>query len=325
MNFHESTTFPDAVAVAAEVLGIRPVLIEKDYWVTYVLRKLAFSAYSDMLVFKGGTSLSKAYNCIERFSEDIDLALLPQEGMNGTKTKKLLSEIDHAITDGMEYVKGDKKGRNRKTWYNYPKTQIGQSFGAVKEQIQVEINAFTNPVPYVKLPIKSYLYDFLLARGNLAIIKEHDLLPFELNILSLERTFFEKTLSLNRLSYYGTDILKEKIRHFYDLHQLYHRTDLQKNIFEDKSFAILSLVLSDDASIQTFDGEWKGKSFGDSPLFASLEILWETLTPTYLEELSNLIWTGTLPTPAEILEVMQMIRSFMQRYDQNNKLDRLMI
>lgn len=317
MNFHESTAFPDAVAVAAEVLGIRPVLIEKDYWVTYILRNLAFSKYADIIVFKGGTSLSKAFNCIERFSEDIDLALLSQEGMTGSKIKKLLSEIDHTITEGMEYVKGDKKGRNRKTWYNYPKTQSGQSFGAVKELIQLEINAFTNPVPHVRRQIKTYLYDFLLSRGNVDLINQYRLEPFELNILSLERTFFEKTLSLNRLSYEGIDILKEKIRHFYDLHQLYHRTDLKQIIFEDKNFEILSLALSDDANFQTFDGEWKGKLLSDSPLFTSLETIWGDLTSTYTEELSNLIWTDTLPPPTEILEVMKMIRVFIQRFDQN--------
>lgn len=143
-------------------MRIRPVLIEKDYWVTYILHNLAFSKYADIIVFKGGTSLSKAFNCIERFSEDIDLALLSLEEMTGSKIKKLLSEIDHTITEEMEYIRGDKKGRNRKTWYNYPKTQSGQSFGTVKELIQLEINALTNPVPHVRRQIKTYLYDFLL-------------------------------------------------------------------------------------------------------------------------------------------------------------------
>src|SRR2546423_6008952 len=57
-------------------LGIRPTIIEKDFWVCLVL-KLLFekSAFEQSLVFKGGTSLSKVHGLIERFSEDIDLVL----------------------------------------------------------------------------------------------------------------------------------------------------------------------------------------------------------------------------------------------------------
>lgn len=103
------------------------------------------------------------------------------------------------------------------------------------------------------------------------------------------------------------------------MHQLYYRTDLKQIIFEDKNFEILSLALSDDANFQTFDGEWKGKLLSDSPLFTSLETIWGNLIPTYTEELSNLVWTDSLPPPTEILEVMKMIRVFMYRFDQQMK------
>ena len=55
--------------------GIQPQAIEKDAWVTLILRMIFNSEISEFLVFKGGTSLSKAYNLIERFSEDIDISL----------------------------------------------------------------------------------------------------------------------------------------------------------------------------------------------------------------------------------------------------------
>jgi hypothetical protein len=60
----------------AERMGLSPQIIEKDFWVCWTLRKLfALPDMGDMLIFKGGTSLSKAYRLIERFSEDIDLSL----------------------------------------------------------------------------------------------------------------------------------------------------------------------------------------------------------------------------------------------------------
>lgn len=63
----------DALEVVATRSGRPPHLLEKDLWVVWSLRHLFASPYSDHLVFKGGTSLSKAYGAIRRFSEDIDL------------------------------------------------------------------------------------------------------------------------------------------------------------------------------------------------------------------------------------------------------------
>lgn len=322
MTFHQSPEFKDAILAASKALQIRPVLVEKDYWVTFILHELSLSTYAEMVVFKGGTSLSKAYDCIKRFSEDIDLAIIPQEELSGNQIKNLLSKIDHAIADKLDYKGGEKKGRNRTSIYNYPKVLAEQDFGAVRDQIKLELNAFTNPVPHAQLPISSYLYTFLSGRDNIELTREYDLQPFSLNVLSLERTFFEKTLSLNRLSYYGIQTLKEKIRHFYDLYQLYHNTRLKETIFSKENFNVLSLVKKDDESIRTFHGEWMDRPLAKSPLFSSLEDIWKDLISTYRQELSNIIWSGDLPAPTEILSVMQMIRKFINEYDDSsNRLD----
>ena len=63
----------DALQVAANTSGLLPHLVEKDIWVVWSLRHLFAGPYADHLVFKGGTSLSKAYGVIRRFSEDVDL------------------------------------------------------------------------------------------------------------------------------------------------------------------------------------------------------------------------------------------------------------
>ena len=63
----------DALETAASTLGRPPDLLEKDIWVVWVLGVLFENEIGDHLVFKGGTSLSKAYKAIDRFSEDVDL------------------------------------------------------------------------------------------------------------------------------------------------------------------------------------------------------------------------------------------------------------
>ena len=65
--------FTNAVNLASEYFHILPIIVEKDYYVTMILREL--SKHLDFVVFKGGTSLSKCYKAIKRFSEDIDITI----------------------------------------------------------------------------------------------------------------------------------------------------------------------------------------------------------------------------------------------------------
>lgn len=66
--------FTNAVNLASEYFHILPIIAEKDYYVTMILREL--SERQDFIVFKGGTSLSKCYKAIKRFSEDIDIVYI---------------------------------------------------------------------------------------------------------------------------------------------------------------------------------------------------------------------------------------------------------
>lgn len=88
MNLHQvPNNFTELVAATAQHFSIPEIYVEKDYWVTWVLRNLSQSEYRDRLVFKGGTSLSKAFKLINRFSEDVDLAaFVPDLTPNQIKT-----------------------------------------------------------------------------------------------------------------------------------------------------------------------------------------------------------------------------------------------
>jgi predicted nucleotidyltransferase component of viral defense system len=78
MRLVDHPDFGQSILRAAEhfrLRGLRPAIIEKDYYVTEALRLIA--GLGDVVIFKGGTSLSKGWNLIERFSEDIDIFLDP--------------------------------------------------------------------------------------------------------------------------------------------------------------------------------------------------------------------------------------------------------
>ena len=86
MKLHQNIQlFRDAVRVTAQQMTIPPEFVEKDYWVTYALFTIFNNEIGKDTVFKGGTALSKCFNLIERFSEDIDLVVLRHEGESNNK------------------------------------------------------------------------------------------------------------------------------------------------------------------------------------------------------------------------------------------------
>ena len=82
--------------------NVSPVLLEKDFWVCWLLGLLYGSEFAGSLVFKGGTSLSKVFGVIERFSEDIDLSLapeflkLPEEETSRNQANKWMTKAEAA-------------------------------------------------------------------------------------------------------------------------------------------------------------------------------------------------------------------------------------
>lgn len=322
MNFHQSPQFEEAILKASEVLGKRALLIEKDYWVTLMLRNLSLSKYKSQVVFKGGTSLSKAYDCIERFSEDVDLAILKEPGINDNQLKKLMKKIESEITAGLTYIDNhsleEKRGRNRRTFYNYPKAIQDNDFGSVKDTLQLEINSFTHLVPYQSVLIESYIAIYLKQNNFESFITDFNLQPFELNILTRERTFFEKLLSLIRLSYNGVDTLKGKIRHFYDLLKLYEQTDFKATLLTPQSYELVDWVKNDDKENSTFAGDWLKYKLSESPLFSNIEDNWKELTPTYTKELKDISWSKEIPSPEQILSTLNSIKTFLIEYDSQN-------
>lgn len=87
MRLFEHSDFEQAILQAAEYFrerNLRPAIIEKDYYVTEALRTIACLG-GEKIIFKGGTSLAKGWNLIERFSEDIDIFLDPTAFVNSRR------------------------------------------------------------------------------------------------------------------------------------------------------------------------------------------------------------------------------------------------
>ncbi len=95
INLHElKNEFSSLIKEASDHFSIREVFIEKDYWITRLLKRLSDSEYSGSIVFKGGTSLSKGYKLINRFSEDVDIAIINVAEMTGNQVKTLIRNVE---------------------------------------------------------------------------------------------------------------------------------------------------------------------------------------------------------------------------------------
>lgn len=119
----EFLTLPDAerrvyIEQAAIRRSLSPVIMEKDFWVCWLLGILFETEFAGELVFKGGTSLSKVFGVIHRFSEDIDLSLspqflnLPDAGTSRTQANKWMAKAEAACSQAVQDLIAARHGSN---------------------------------------------------------------------------------------------------------------------------------------------------------------------------------------------------------------------
>jgi hypothetical protein len=227
----------DQAILAAErhfkMAGLRAPIIEKDYFVTEALRALATDAGS-RIIFKGGTSLSKGWNLIQRFSEDIDIFLDPQAftpplGKNGIDRE--LKKLRQAIAElpALTHLPGESQtigGFGRCDRFAY--TQRFGGTGEIANRVLLEAGTASGRQPTVVMTLTSLVGQFLRETGqSLGCADESG---FEMTLLHFRRTFVEKLFAIHgkvtRLERDGTAIGKYA-RHYYDLYQLAGQPEVQ--------------------------------------------------------------------------------------------------
>jgi len=312
MKLHENKQlFADAINAASRPkteggLGIKSIFIEKDYWICRSLKLMAEGDKDGKAVFKGGTSLSKAYGIGARFSEDIDVAIAEAWTLSGNQLKNLIHRTAKNMTAGLEEIVipgiTSKGFHYHKAFYAYPRAVATEQVGAIKAgQLLVEINSFANPYPSQKCTLSSFLTEFIIQSGNEGLIEQYEMQPFEVTVLDKRRTLTEKLVSLLRCSLANNPMpeLSAKIRHFYDLYFLLHDTETHTYLqSEDFKADLKALFDHDQQEFEKPDG-WQGKTMGDSPLLADFHAVWNNLQSLYLRELPDLAYQE-IPSAEEI-------------------------
>ncbi len=230
----------DIFSEAAAMRGIRPTIIEKDFWVCLVLKLLFLkSPFAKSLVFKGGTSLSKAHGLIERFSEDIDLVLDwkvigfgdgakdPMQSFDSKSkqdqfnkeinrqaadfiAKTLCPELDVLLrSEGLGLSAAVDPADPHVINIQYP-AAFSETY--IRPEVRLEIGPLASWVPSATYTIRPYAYD--------ALPQVFENPACEVVAIAAERMFWEKATILHQEAHRQTQIPQRYSRHYYDLYKL---------------------------------------------------------------------------------------------------------
>lgn len=233
----------------AETMLVHPAIVEKDFWVCWVLDYLfQDSEWKNDLVFKGGTSLSKAFGAIERFSEDIDLIMdwkrlgytddeqwsdrsATQQNLFGEEANRrtveyLKKHIAPVLSHDLETRAGTHVGvdtEGQDVLVTYPRAF---SLEAIQPQVRLEIGPLAESDPNELrdiLPFAAEKFASVFIRPTTQI-----------TTLSAERTFWEKITILHQEAHRGTEksLPQHYSRHYYDLYRL-SCLPIRKSALED--------------------------------------------------------------------------------------------
>lgn len=228
-DFRDRLDFSASVDAAAERLGFSAAIVEKDYWVTQALRILARD-FPDDFIFKGGTSLSKGYGLIQRFSEDVDILIIKRETKGATHAlmKQMARAVEEALGSSATVISSE-TGVHRDVRVRYPTARRKNE--GIPADVRLEAGIRGGLQPCERLLISCLLGD-ALEQAGVMITSFEDLQPFGVEVLHLGRTLMEKLGLVH--SKLGADPSEQEAsahaRHYYDIYEL---------LGDDRALAVL--------------------------------------------------------------------------------------
>lgn len=232
MLFHkDKEAFRELVIATASDLGLENFQVEKDYYVSLFLNALMKLESNIPVVFKGGTLLSKCYSIINRFSEDIDLAVqFKSSRVTSNERKKLKQAILEVIKMLNMTLLNESEihsGRDHNE-YHISFNKTFDSDWAMVAHIVVETIVVYRPYPCVNLNVSNYVTKYLTKLGEEILIAKFALQPFAMVVQSVERTFIDKLFAI--CDYHLEGKYNRYSRHIYDIHMIWSSKKLNMTL-----------------------------------------------------------------------------------------------
>ena len=244
----------EAFNTIAQKLRIHSISIEKDEWVTAVIRALFSLPYAEHLLFKGDTSLSKCWHIIERFSEDVDIAInrellgFPEE-LSNNQIRNKLRKVSYSFIKDKLSVDLAEEMKNQRINPNLFFVSVEFSEDSTKDPVIVEIQyksvidglAYINPVVKLEIGCRSMREPFEKVKIQSLVDETYPNtpfsdVPFEVNAVVPQRTFIEKLCLLQEEFAKPQELVRTNrmSRHLYDVVKIAD-TEIANNAFVDKN------------------------------------------------------------------------------------------
>lgn len=243
---------------------VRPDILEKDYYVTLLLKELSESKIHDYCFFKGGTALYKALKSIRRFSEDIDLTVNVSDcNTNSSKQKRLKDSVLNYTSLSFDKKISDTKG-SIQAQYKYDSLYEVDEFDSLQRfgNVRVEGTNFGISEPIEAMEISAYLYELASDEEKNILKTKYDVIPFNINTITFERIFIDKLFAAEH--YYRDKKYQDLGKHLYDLTILLKNDRIQDFINNKNAlFEMIKLQrkeeksryggISDDIKVEQFE------------------------------------------------------------------------
>ncbi len=278
----------------AAATGIPAAHIEKDFWVTEVLRGAATASQQTgcSIVFKGGTSLSKAHRLIQRFSEDVDLiAILPVGGKNRSRQNPQSIRRRAAIATGIVPTvdpNSSTTGVKRTATFTY---ETARDTGILRPGVLMELGTRGGALPQRRLAVQSLITEHAETAG--LPIDFDEATPVSLLVLEPVRTLADKLVLLHDAATEDDDNRKTATaRHHYDVERLLRNDQVIASLADSPMDVLAREVCkhSRSAGLPTVDRSKGG--FATSPAWDPTQatIAMRAYTSTVLP---NLVWPNS--------------------------------
>jgi hypothetical protein len=220
-----SADLPGLVTATSDALGIPPADIEKDIWVVEVLRSVFRPVDGARVIFKGGTSLSKAYGIIERFSEDVDLLVVPENALSRGGRDRALRELPSRAARDLGTTAA-REGNTQEGIHRSERVAYDAAFpdpGRVTAGVLLEMGVRGGPEPSEVRPVRSYAAQWAVGTGVAAEAEYEEFAPVDVVVLRPERTLIEKLALIHHLAAtypQSAPRIPANGRHLHDIYRL---------------------------------------------------------------------------------------------------------
>lgn len=291
----------DIIVTVSERTGVDESIVEKDYYVTMILKELV--QRNPNVVFKGGTSLSKAYHVIERFSEDIDITF--EEHLGEARRKKIkyqllkpISEELDLIIENWQLIESDKDYNHYDFIYD---SVCSEDKRGLRPYVKLETALMSYSYPTEEKEITNIIFECLAAEEP-EILNEYGLEPFPMKTQAISRTIIDKIFAV--CDYYMTGKATRNSRHLYDIFKLKecisiddefkklfadvrkHRADMDIQITPSAKEEVDLLAVAEELILEDF--------YADDYAISTMKLIsdnttYETVKRSYIDLVRNIL------------------------------------